>query len=91
MSRLLLLTEAQLPALPTAAADTWVLLGPALALLWQQPVAAALQLASEQQRLLALACELQQYPAPPLLVQQLASHAELAERVEQATAVIAGG
>lgn len=91
MSRLLLLTEAQLPALPTTASDTWVLLGPALALLWQQPLAAALQRASEQQRLLALACDLQQYPAPPLMVQQLANHAELAELIEQATAVITGG
>jgi hypothetical protein len=91
MRRLLLLTDTQLPALPTAADDSWVLLGPALALLWQQPVASALHQASKKQLLFALAAELEQYPAPPLTVQVLANHGELAERIEQATAVITGG
>lgn len=91
MSRLLLLTDAQLPVLPTSTNDTLVLLGPALALLWQQPLAAALRVASEQQRLLALAAELQCCPEPPVAVRTLADHAALAELVELATAVVAGG
>lgn len=89
MPRLLLLTDACLPQLPLAADDQLVLLGKALSLLWSADTLLA-EVAARGD-LYALAAELGQYPAAPLAVKPLADHDQLAQLVEAAAAVVAGG
>ena len=89
MARLLLLTDACLPQLPLAADDQLVLLGKALSLLWSADT--LLVEVAARGDLYALAAELGQYPAQPLAVKPLADHDQLAQLVEAAAAVVAGG
>lgn len=89
MARLLLLTDARLPQLPLAADDQLVLLGKALGLLW--PADTLLAEVAARGDLYALTAELVLYPVLPLAVKPLADHDQLAQLVESASAVVAGG
>lgn len=89
MARLLLLTEARLPQLPLATDDQLVLLGKALSLLW--PPDALLAAIAARGALYALAIELGHYPPAPVALNVLTDHNQLAQLIEKASAVVAGG
>lgn len=90
MNRLVLLTNTNRPPLTPTASDQIALVGPALAICWQQPVAPWLSAIAQAGHLYALSEELGNHPLPPLPIQPLADHQALLQLMLAAESVVAG-